>query len=359
MASPAVQRQPCLVLRVADCLYVSGRALGSSRHRSECWEVTLLRNGRPSEQRYALKVNHEDTAETREAFVNERRALELCRSCHFVVSLHRACERQLVLVQELAAFDLSKISLYNRLPLSWARWVAASMVLALECLHCHRVLHLDVKIDNVLVSFDGFPMLADLGCAAHLDALDDRVALETFRGTMTYAAPELLEERCDGSWRHVASRASDLWSLGILCYRLTFGQFPESHDPEATSTSTDQVRAPVVSDGQHGALQCMHQMRISAQAARKPLVRPSVAEMAPMCPAWEFVASLLQQDPLQRNGAARKTKPHSWRSNLYDDLRSHSFFDGLDWDALAAKRLSPLDLSPPFCAVELNQHLTV
>ena len=359
-----MQRGPRLVLRVADCLYVSGRELGSSRHRSECCEVALLRNGRPSEQRFALKVNHEDTAETRQAFLHEMRALELCRSCHFVVTLHRACERQLVLVQELAAFDLSKISLYNRLPLSWVRWVTASMVMALECLHCQRVLHLDVKIDNVLVSFDGFPMLADLGCAAHLDTPDDRIALETFRGTMTYAAPELLEERSDGSWRHVASRASDLWSLGILCYRLTFGQFPQAHDdPEAASTSTDQICAPAVSDAQHDALQCM---RASAKAARKPLVPPPsvVADMAPVCrpalkTAWEFVVSLLQQDPTQRNGAAWRAKPHSWRSNLYDDLRSHSFFDGLDWDALAAKRLSPMDLSPPLCAVELNRNLTV
>lgn len=79
---------------------------------------------------------------------------------------------------------------------------------------------MDIKIDNVLVSFEGFPMLTDLGCATFVETQDDRICLPTFRGTTRYAAPELLEERRDGSWRHVASRASDLWAFGMLCYRM-------------------------------------------------------------------------------------------------------------------------------------------
>ncbi len=78
---------------------------------------------------------------------------------------------------------------------------------------------MDIKIDNVLVSFEGFPMLTDLGCATFVETQDDRICLPTFRGTTRYAAPELLDERRDGSWRHVASRASDLWAFGMLCYR--------------------------------------------------------------------------------------------------------------------------------------------
>ena len=123
-----------------------------------------------------------------------------------------------MLVQELAAFDLSEITA-KRLPLSWARWVTACMVLGLECMHSNRVLHLDLKRANVLVSFEGFAVLADFGCAVHLGAHEDRIALDTFRGTLSYAAPELLEECGDGTWSHMASRASDLWSLGALCDR--------------------------------------------------------------------------------------------------------------------------------------------
>jgi serine/threonine protein kinase len=129
-----------MVLRVADSCFVTlaGRELGSSRHRSECCEVAPLVGGTLSEERYALKVCHDDTSETRNAFLTEIRALERCRSSPFIPSLHRACERQLVLIQELAAFDLSKISLMARMPLSWVRWVMAGLVLALESLHTHR-----------------------------------------------------------------------------------------------------------------------------------------------------------------------------------------------------------------------------
>lgn len=341
MAAPR-RAGPCMVLRVADSCYVNLGDLGSSRHKSECCEVAVVIGGRPSEKRYAMKVYHQDTVETRRAFQNELRALRLSRTSPFVVSLHRACQQQLVLIQELAAFDLSKIS--SRLPLSWVRWVAAALIQALDHAHSHRAIHLDIKPDNVLVSFYGTPKLCDFGCALHLDECDDRVALSAFRGTMVYAAPEMLDERKDGTWQHVASRASDLWSLGMLCYRLTFARLPKSYENlEAASCSDDD-----------DTLQCM---RAIAKAAREPLVLPSENASSDMQAAWDFMSALLRQDPAQRD--ARAAKPHTWRSSLYDELRLQSFFKGLDWKALAAKQLSPLDLVPPLCATELNRELTV
>ncbi len=126
---------------------------------------------------------------------------------------------------------------------------------------------------------------------------------------------------------------------------MTFGQFPDSHDALETVGSDDEQ-----------ALQCM---RNSAKAAREPLVPPATVVDMPLRyePVWKLVASLLQQDPSQRIGTSRPTT-YSWRTNLYEDLRAHQFFDGLDWDALAAKRVSPLDLCPPLCAAELNRDLT-
>jgi serine/threonine protein kinase len=348
-ADDARRGAPCTVLRAADACFVDLAALGDSRrHKSDCTAVALVVAGRPTAERRALKGCHDATPEATAAFRNERRALELCDGSPFVVALHRACERQLVLVQELAAFDLSRIAA-GRVPVGWVRWVAASMVLALERVHSHRILHLDIKPDNVLVSMDGTPMLGDFGCALHLTTLHDRVALGSYRGTLTFAAPELLDEREDGSWQHVASRASDIWALGMTCHRLLLASYPEAYQ---RSVGTGDA-----SDGEHTPLECM---RFNAAAARQPLVAPLDLDPAHST-AWDFIVALMHQDPQKRLGmaASQQATGYSWNSNLYDDLRGHPFFGGLDWAALAAKQLSPLLLSPPLSAIDLNRQLTM
>jgi serine/threonine protein kinase len=215
MHSPCRRKSgQCMQLRLADQQYITLSDLGTTDkpHENDCTELSLVVAGRPSSKRFALKSAHDDTAHARESFKNEKRALELCGTWPFVPSLHRSDERTLCLVQELASFDLSRIAT-GGLPLSWVRWVAASMVLALEHVHSHRVLHLDIKMDNILLSREGTPQLADFGCAVHLETLDSRVALSSFRGTPRFGAPEMLEELENGS----CIFTSNLPLLVILC----------------------------------------------------------------------------------------------------------------------------------------------
>ena len=232
----------CMQLRVADQQYVNLSDLGTrdKPHDSDCAELSLVVAGRPTPARFALKSAHEDTEHARQSFKNEKQALQLCGSSPFVPSLLRSDERNLCLVQELASFDLSRIAT-GGLPLSWVRWVSASMVLALEHVHAQRIVHLDIKMDNILLSHDGRPLLADFGCSLHLPTLDSRVALPSFRGTPRFGAPEMLEELEDGSWRHVAGRAADLWALGVTIYRSMFGVFPDSHATAGSGAEADDL----------------------------------------------------------------------------------------------------------------------
>ncbi|CAE8640917.1 unnamed protein product [Polarella glacialis] len=79
---------------------------------------------------------------------------------------------------------------------------------ALSHLHFHRVVHRDVKVDNVLLSVDGQPVLADLGIAARIDDLE---AMQKRVGTPGYAAPEVVDCKCYGV-------KSDIFSSGVLLY---------------------------------------------------------------------------------------------------------------------------------------------
>lgn len=100
--------------------------------------------------------------------------------------------------------------------------IARSLVEILQGLHAQGVVHGDLKPDNVLVTPQGKVYLLDLGIASLTDE-----ARSGFRGTLGYAAPEVLQGE-------PATERSDLYGLGALLYRCLAQRDPfESNDPSA------------------------------------------------------------------------------------------------------------------------------
>ncbi len=99
---------------------------------------------------------------------------------------------------------------------------------AVEYAHRHLVIHRDLKPANILVAPEGTPKLLDFGIATLLDAnAEAGVTRTALRLTPAYASPEQLRGE-------VASTASDIYSLGVLLYRMLAGQHPyaaDVHDP--------------------------------------------------------------------------------------------------------------------------------
>ncbi len=85
---------------------------------------------------------------------------------------------------------------------------------ALEYLHVLGLIHRDLKGENILVSRTAGPQLSDLGLAAAKEA-DTRER----GGTLEYMAPEVIDNRG-------ATADSDIYSLGIILYRLATGSLP-------------------------------------------------------------------------------------------------------------------------------------
>jgi len=91
------------------------------------------------------------------------------------------------------------------------------VVKALAFLHSRKRIHRDIKVDNVLVSFDGDVKLADFGTAVQLTF--QRLRRTTVAGTPYYMAPELIQ-------RIPYREKVDIWSVGITIIELVTGRPP-------------------------------------------------------------------------------------------------------------------------------------
>ena len=84
------------------------------------------------------------------------------------------------------------------------------MCSALEVCEKKRIIHRDIKIDNIFISEDGDYKLGDFGIARQLEATQGEMSK---KGTLMYMAPEVFKgEKYD--------RTADIYSLGIVLYRL-------------------------------------------------------------------------------------------------------------------------------------------
>lgn len=88
---------------------------------------------------------------------------------------------------------------------------------ALAYAHEHRVIHCDIKPDNVILFPGGHVRLADFGIAKV--ALRTRTIMGSGQGTVGYIAPEQALGKL--------SFRSDVFSMGLLIYRMFSGELPE------------------------------------------------------------------------------------------------------------------------------------
>jgi len=95
-------------------------------------------------------------------------------------------------------------------------------------LHQNRVVHYDLKLDNLLVSDDGELVLCDFGFSEDtqfLIKLPDKKSPLYFKGSSYYRAPELFKDPFGNPFQ------CDIWSLGVLLFTGYF-KYPPFTKPD-------------------------------------------------------------------------------------------------------------------------------
>merc|ERR1719285_757592 len=258
----------------------------------------------PSITKVALKAISKELLRTsdqssnlRRSLINERKTMYKCRRINpFILDLYATARGQheiFFVMEYLPNSDLQHWAWKLRgLPESCVRFYIACLVDALEAMHEIKVFHRDVKPENLFLDEHYLPKLGDFGCSIeHGDEID-------FIGTPHYMPPEMIRHQV----KQDTVRATDYWSLGATVYYLEFGRlcFWGASDYLIMAKSRD----------------CIYEMPEHGDETTKDLIR-----------------SLLVVDIKKRLG---------WNGG-WQEIKSHKFFDGVDWETLRISRGSPIN----------------
>ncbi|KAJ4818191.1 Protein kinase family protein [Rhynchospora pubera] len=175
----------------------------------------------------AVKLLH-DSSGTGEEFVNE--VISIGRTSHAnIVGLIGFCiekSYRALIYEYMPNGSLDKY-IYSENPkanLGWEKLydIAVGVARGLEYLHrgCStRIVHFDIKPQNILLDEDFCPKIADFGSAKLCPPKESIISLAEMRGTIGYIAPEVFSRNFG-----VVSTKSDVYSYGMMVLEMVGGR---------------------------------------------------------------------------------------------------------------------------------------
>uniref|UniRef100_A0A915Q7Z3 Ribosomal protein S6 kinase n=1 Tax=Setaria digitata TaxID=48799 RepID=A0A915Q7Z3_9BILA len=269
-------------------------------------------HGRDAGQLFAMKVLKKATLKVRDRYRTRAERDILTRFRHpFIVRLHygRIVWISLNYTVEALSFQtegklylildfLPGGDLFNRLSKEImfteddVKFYLAEIALALGHLHSLGIAYRDLKPENVLLDADGHISLTDFGLSK--ESTEKNGKTYSFCGTIEYMAPEVINRR-----GHTV--AADWWSFGVLMYEMLTGDLPF-----------------------HGS----NRRETMSMILKAKLTMPQSLSVG----AQHLLRALFKRNPANRLGCS---------SEDVKQIKSHPFFDTLDWEMLYRREVQP------------------
>ncbi len=204
---------------------------------------TVYRAFDPTLERWvAIKLMHRDISsdpDQLERFRREARAVASLSHPHVVTVIDFGEDdgTPYIVLEFIEGETLKdRIQRLGRLPVAEAVAYAIEVGRALSCAHAVRLVHRDVKPQNVLIDQEGRAKVTDFGIARSLEA-DGLTAPGRVVGTTDYVSPE---QACG----HDVTEQSDVYSLGVVLFEMLTGEVPYTADSQV-GVAMKHVREPL------------------------------------------------------------------------------------------------------------------
>ncbi|MHC4607737.1 MAG: protein kinase domain-containing protein, partial [Planctomycetota bacterium] len=107
----------------------------------------------------------------------------------------------------------------ERLPVTVVAHILKDCAGAIDYAHDKRIIHRDIKANNIMVARDGVVKATDFGIARRIRDTMSKVSQTVVAGTPAYMAPEHVEG-------HKIDNTTDIYSLGVMVFELLTGALP-------------------------------------------------------------------------------------------------------------------------------------
>jgi serine/threonine-protein kinase len=190
----------------------------------------------------AIKLMHRDISEDGdqlERFRREARAVARLNHPHVVTVIDFGEDdgRPYIVLEFVEGETLKqRIRASGRLPVGEAVAYAIEIGRALSAAHAQRLVHRDVKPQNVLIDQDGRAKVTDFGIARSLEA-HGLTATGRVLGTTDYVSPEQ-------ALGHEVTEQSDVYSLGVVLWEMLIGEPPFKAESQV-AVAMKHVQQPV------------------------------------------------------------------------------------------------------------------
>ena len=171
------------------------------------------------------------------------------------------------------------------------KFFLSNIIISLEFIHSKKIIHRDVKPENLLLDINGYLRLTDFGIAVYSNKENSQES----NGTEGYVAPEVLMQQG-------YNYSSDYFALGVIGYELMQG-----NRPFYTGNKN-----------QYKDLILIYQPKIKSNQMKKGWSENS----------RDFINKLLQRRPIKRLGY-----------NGIRELKNHPWIKDINWELLKNKKI--------------------